>query len=946
MPLTTHFWGWDAPVLEKAVAELTRDWIGGELNLSQVAIIVPTAEAARRLREALAVASLEKNGAVVAPHVWHPEGALGWSLRQRSVASPLQERLAWVRVLLEENLGVLGGLFPQLPDKVSTTWASLVADTLRDLRHSLGAGGIAMDEARRELLGFDNDARWRDLVVLEKRYLAVLRDWSLEDSQSMKRAAAQKPELPDGVQCVLAFAVADAPPLFRTWLEHLPKSIEAKIFVQAPESERGKFDEFGSPLVGAWGDEANVVLPLPESCMHRATGPEDQARRVAVLVAEIAAQGNSVAVGTCDPLLNGSIEGTLVAAGARVFNPAGRKARQHVLSQVLRDAWSAKHQPAWRVWFPFLRHHDVAAALGDAAGVAAGVLLEQLDDFHAKHLPATVDDAVNLCAADEKFTALHVALKEVVTRSEIWSGTSCAAAVRGFLEWIYGGRSFDSSKESDRDFGDLFSKVIALAEEVDAARGGVDSLGLAFDALDEAQLGDIHGEADLVLHGWLELLWEPARGLVIAGCNDEHLPGVVTVDAFLPDKAREMLGLSCQSRRRARDAYLLRAMWEQRREDNGLHVIFGHVNSEGDALRPSRLLLDCADNNLPARVRHLFPDGSDHAPGDPRPVRTMAFQLKPLLKPWKGETISASQLKDYLACPFRFYLRKVLRMEGVDSGQREMSAGDLGDVMHAVLKAFADGDKAHAHHAEDIAGWLVAELNKQTRARYGSEPLFSVALQIESMRQRLRRFAEVQSTLREEGWRIIAAEEVIDPQWDVKIGGVTLSGKIDRIDRNEKTGALRVIDYKTSQSEKGPAGAHVRAAKAEDSQDENVSWQCFDDAKGKSQRWIDLQLPLYAMAVAKKHPDVSSVDAAYICLPAAVESIGLKEWKREAKSGAVWNDDLLFAAKSCAEEAVRRIREGIFWPPADEVKFDDYGEMLLGDAAASVIHPESWEVPA
>jgi len=33
-----------------------------------------------------------------------------------------------------------------------------------------------------------------------------------------------------------------------------------------------------------------------------------------------------------------------------------------------------------------------------------------------------------------------------------------------------------------------------------------------------------------VLHGWLELLWEPADGLVIAGFNDEHVPGAVAPD--------------------------------------------------------------------------------------------------------------------------------------------------------------------------------------------------------------------------------------------------------------------------------------------------------------------------------------------------------------------------------------------------------------------------------
>ncbi|MEI6535639.1 MAG: PD-(D/E)XK nuclease family protein, partial [Verrucomicrobiaceae bacterium] len=237
-----------------------------------------------------------------------------------------------------------------------------------------------------------------------------------------------------------------------------------------------------------------------------------------------------------------------------------------------------------------------------------------------------------------------------------------------------------------------------------------------------------------------------------------------------------------------------------------------------------------------------------------------------------------------------------------------------------------------------------ADLDKRTGDCYGAQPLFSVLLQIESVRQRLRKFAEVQAGLRGEGWRIIAAEERIMPEWGVKIGEVTLSGKIDRVDRHEKTGVLRVIDYKTSASERGPVGAHVRKAKPRDMEDDHTQWQCFDDAHDKPQRWLDLQLPLYALAASMKWPEAPSVDAAYFCLPAAVDSIGLLEWKREAKSGATWNDDLIASAKWCAEEAVRRMSAGTFWPPSEDVKHDDFADLLLDDAQAAVCEPGAWEV--
>jgi len=938
-----HFWGWETPVLSRAVAELTGGWSGGELDLTRTAVIVPTMEATRRLREALALKASTRNGAVVAPHVWHPEMAMGWNMPGQGVASTLQERLAWSSVLLKAKLDKLPALFPQPPEELSASWASSVADTLRNLRHALGAGGFTMESAGHELAEFAADARWRDLAALEAAYLKTLRVWKLDDAQELKRAAAHAPALPDGVNRVLVFAVPDPPPLFRVWLEKLPASADARIFVQAPETERSNFDAFGAPLVAAWGGDAGLVLPMPESQMHRAAGPEDQARRAASLLAGLAARGCSVAVGVCDAALNSVLEATLGAAGARVFNPAGRSARQHVLVQVLRDGWRAKHQPAWRAWLPFLRHNDVLMALASTTRILPVDILKQLDEFHAAHLPATLGDAITLSAAGDKFRKLHSVLEEVIARSESWARPSCAEAARAFLEWIYGAREFDSANEADRHFGDLFSKAVGLAAESDASGRGSEGFGLALDALEEAALGDVHGEADLVLHGWLELLWEPACGMVIAGANDEHLPGTVAMDAFLPDRSREKLGLTCQARRRARDAYLLRAIWEQRRADNALHVIFGRVNADGDALRPSRLLLDCEDPLLPARVRHLFPDEKTGPQREPRPARTLAFSLKPELKEWKGGEVSPSKLKEYLACPFRFYLKRILGLKAVDAGQRELTPADLGNVVHAVLDSFARSTVAHTPHAKDIADWLEAELDEQAAALYGSRPLFSVALQIESMRQRLRKFADVQSKLRGEGWRILAAEEEITPEWGVKIGDVTLSGKIDRVDRHEESGALRVIDYKTSQSERGPAGAHVKKAGPRDLEDENVQWKCFDDTNGKPRRWLDLQLPLYALAVAAKHPDAPSVDAAYICLPAAVDGIGLKEWKRDSKSGTTWSRDLLDSAEWCAKEAVRRMSAGIFWPPSVDLKYDDFEDMLLGDAERAVCRPETWE---
>ena len=130
MPLTINFWNWDAPILAKAVAELTRGWSGGELNLCDRVILVPTVEAGRRLREALAAKAAEQKGAVLVPHVWHPETPLRYGIASGRTATSVQESLAWTEVLQGLEAGDLAALFPVMTEEPDAAWIRGTADGL------------------------------------------------------------------------------------------------------------------------------------------------------------------------------------------------------------------------------------------------------------------------------------------------------------------------------------------------------------------------------------------------------------------------------------------------------------------------------------------------------------------------------------------------------------------------------------------------------------------------------------------------------------------------------------------------------------------------------------------------------------------------------------------------------------------------------------------------
>ena len=657
-------------MLPKAVRVLMERAEGSGMLLSDCVVLVPTAEAGRRLREAMAQAAAEQGRAVSLPYVWHPEVALTWGMDRRQVASKLQERLAWTAVLARLKAGECASLFPALPETQSYAWALSVAETLMELRQLLGAGGHTMAEVAETLAGHPEEDRWRDLTKLEAQYLEVLQRQQLADVQAHKMAQAEAGPLPEGVKQVLVFAVVDPPGLLRKWLERVAARAEVRVHVQAPEGIANTLDTLGIPRAESWGGHAPYLQrDVDERCIWLAPRPQDQARTAVQLVRELAGKGLAPAVGTCDPQIGDHLVSAFLAEKVQAYDPADRLALEHSLVGLIR-AWMAfADSGAWRPLAAFLRLDDVMQAVlkldeASASAAAASVpppkaeawsstaYLRALDEALARHLPPTLPEALTLLRDEAHFGNLRPILEQVHRQWNVWRQGGCESALRSLLEWIYGERIFKTQYEVDAEMGHLMGEAIFIASSVDAAVAQmgepipfVDQCALVMEALQGTSLSDTRGEVDLVLHGWLELLWEAAPGLVVTGFNEEYVPGIFVSHPFLPDSLRRQLGLASQVTRRARDAYLLSALIEQRRQSGVVHAVLGKVDQDNNALKPSRLLFACADSALPGRIRRLFP-GGEETPEEPEPAWRRAWLLKPRRETPKLETI----YKDEMLC--------------------------------------------------------------------------------------------------------------------------------------------------------------------------------------------------------------------------------------------------------------------------------------------------------
>ena len=255
-------------------------------------------------------------------------------------------------------------------------------------------------------------------------------------------------------------------------------------------------------------------------------------------------------------------------------------------------------------------------------------------------------------------------------------------------------------------------------------------------------------------------------------------------------------------------------------------------------------------------------------------------------------TLPVTAFRDYFACPYRFYLRHVLGLEGLDDTAVEMSGGLFGTVAHRVLREFGHSDLAASTDADQVEPFLLEKLEELVRWRFGSQPVAAVVLQKQQLEVRLSAFARRQVQWVSEGWRILPdhvekhckAELIVDGEPFI------ITGRVDRIDEHPELG-YRIIDYKTSDSAAAPNKTHRSGGK-----------------------WIDLQLPLYRQLAIAAAVD-GAIELGYVLLPRDLAQVG---W---VPSG--WDRAMEDSAVAAAEAIIRAVRVQRFWPPRDVPAFDD-----------------------
>ncbi len=942
MGIQRTFLGWKRAALVSATDYLLRRYVlDSECDLSGVIIVIPGSRAGRRLLELL-VQQAEKQKLLLTPPQIVTEGQLPEFLYepQRPLASLLVQQLTWLRALQQMPAALLRPLVPHPPRADDPLrWLEL-AEMFRKQHAEFAADAIDFNEVLKRSPrweGFTETDRWQTLAKLQRSYLDQLDVLHLWDAQTARLVAIQKQEPKTDCDIIL-LGMVDANTALRRMLDLVASRVTA--LVVAPEEQAHRFDDYGCLIPESW---QQLPLRLSEEQMERVDGPAEQAGAVIDWLRDLNGKfaADEIIVGVADEALVPQLQREIAQHCLTSRWVEGKRVAESAPYRLLEVVTRYAERRRFADLAACVRHPDIydwlQRELPKLNKTLSKDLLTTLDLHYESRLSSWLDGS-DLELSQEQDEAARNIFTLVSTLEMLFTTWPTVPQPVGvwmqhaqqLLKTIYGELVVDKFESSGRYLLKCLEAVqdslLNLAELPDSLQPTltlVDAVDLALQPLENTAIAPLADNNAIEILGWLELPLDDAPALVVTTVNEGFVPNSPRVDAFLPDAMRRELGLQNYHRRYARDAYALHVLANSRHE---LKLIAARRDTNHDPLAPSRLLFTGNPDVVAQRALHWF---SPPLPTSPRPNLLARGKIpaqsnlpipQPLPQDWGNrvneilEKITVTQFKAYLACPYRFYLGHVLRLQPHGDQAAELDALAFGNLIHDVLQEFGREKKVRSSsdskklrkYFDDRLDAVAAERCRPRHARA------AVRVQIEQARLRLRAFADWQAQRAGAGWQIVYSEdfgEQLLVSWSVDDQPIGLRGRIDRIDYHPRERTLAILDYKTGDSAKPPEQVHR--------------------LRGE---WVDLQLPLYrhlyrSLLDTLPIGDVreNGVELGYITLPKDLAATGDRM--------ANWSAAELEDADERARYVVRSLRTGTFWPPNDEPAYEDEFSAICQDLA-------------
>ncbi|MBM82422.1 MAG: hypothetical protein CMJ78_17800 [Planctomycetaceae bacterium] len=902
MPIARTFIDWNQPILP-AVADflIERYAIVGDLDLSNVIVVLPGRRAGQRLTEILAEKTENPAMRMQLPQIMTvgnlPEEL--YTLKQ-PLATELVQKLAWGHALRAVDREQVRQIIPETPaDNDLLRWMEygelLWQQHIELARDTLHFGDVA--EHGTSLDGFRERDRWQIMREVQSEYLKLLDHLNLWDQQTARLYAIESNECTTSKDIVLV-GMVDMNRVMREMIDQVAKRVT--IVIHAPKRLEKRFDQHGCLIPEVWEKQ---TLDIDTQQVEVAEGAFEQAEATAAAIASYEGKyrADEITVGMADEALVAHLQRQLAQCDLPSRWVKGKLISETAPYRLLTAIANYVDSGRYEDFASLVRHPHVYDWLCQQ-GVQDGWLM-QLDRYFNDHMQASLGEWLGKESKWNLIQPIYDAVEVLVAplKTERRPLGEWSTHITDVMVAVYCNVELDRENSIERNTITATEKIHdALLEHTDVPEGlapttdAAQAIRLTLDQLSEDFVTPLQDEDAVQLLGWLELSLDDAPALIVTTVNEGRVPRSQSADEFLPNALRRHLGVLDNSRRYARDAYALSVLTHSREQ---LKLIVARHDVEGNALAPSRLLFAAKPAEVADRVLAFF----DEPPPSNRP-EFIGFEVSPRdrsafsVPAPKIETpltrINVTAFRTFITCPYRFYLRHVLRLRDEDDAPRELDAMKFGNLIHEVLSRFGQSEARFSTDADEIKAYLNRCLDQCAKEWFGAARLAPVNVQIAQVRQRLNAFAVLQAGWRQDGWTIAYTEVPTSSEtvhFDSGDGrSIELVGRIDRIDRNDRENKWAVFDYKTGKATK-PDVAHgyTRYRK----------------------QWKDLQLPLYRH-LAEELIGTRDVDLGYITLPAQLAHTGIQR--------AEWSRDDLATADELAQSIVRRVLDGDFGHITDD----------------------------
>lgn len=555
-------------------------------------------------------------------------------------------------------------------------------------------------------------------------------------------------------------------------------------------------DPLAQALLAHWGPRA-ARLPWTQApaeapasagaqealALHACDDAEDEAQRASACVIEqVRAGRRPVALVAQDRVLTRRIGAQLHGAGLAVRDETGWKlSTTHAAARLMSLLRAADRRARsddvldWLKQGPHARRADGLERLVRAHGLAlwSSVLAHPQT---SGQVPEGVGGLLARLQAPRSLPQWLAALAAALQEDGWWSACSTDTAGQRVMDVL-------RLQEGAAD---------ELAPLCDEGPGGRRWPLAAFvtwvrDALEAASFQPGHaGEADVVVLPMPQLLGREFAAIVAPGCDEISLPPSPEPPGQWSPAQRTLLGLPD----RAALAQAAQAAWAHLLGQQRVHVLW-RSRQQGEAVAASPWVQALQGGNMAG-------------PGvDPRERRRLSVRPPDAPMPSAADllpaALSASAYQDLRDCPYRFFALRQLRLQTADEIESEPDKRDLGNWLHAVLKAFHEGRVAALEEGLDDRARLDTLARDEARER-------GLATDAGESGAGFLPFMAAWPALREGYLAWLADFEAGGPRFERaelslsrSVGPWRLIGQLDRVDRQgSPEGPIPlVIDYKT-----------------------------------------------------------------------------------------------------------------------------------------------------